>query len=229
MNKNNTLLKIEALRQRKKGRSYNEVSKSLNVPKSTLSCWLKDVQLSKESLERLKFRSREAGLKALLKRNKAQTFLARERAKKISQQAFSEVDAIKFNELKFIGCALYLGEGGKSSKRVDFTNSSPQIIRIMMHFFRKICKVEEKRFRVQLAIHDPGKIELSRKYWSDITDIPKDQFIKVSQAISKYSKKRRKNTLPFGTIQVRIADVQLFHKIQGWINGIAEKIDNMPG
>ncbi len=35
--------KEKAIQLRKLGKSYNEITKALNVPKSTLSTWLKDI------------------------------------------------------------------------------------------------------------------------------------------------------------------------------------------
>jgi orotate phosphoribosyltransferase-like protein len=45
-------IKKEAIRLRKKGRSYNEISKELGVAKSTLSLWLKGIPLTSEQRKR---------------------------------------------------------------------------------------------------------------------------------------------------------------------------------
>lgn len=219
----------KALKLRLTGKSYSEISKDLHIPKSTLSCWLKNMIIDEKSQKRLKDRAYEAGLKALLVRNKMQTIEAQERARTRSISASNEINNLNLNELRLIGCALYLGEGGKTGNRVDFTNSNGDIIKIMIKFFRDVCKVRDEKFRVQLALHDEKKIESARKYWAELTGIPINQFIKISLTASKSSKLRRVNILPFGTIQVRIADVKLFHTIQGWIQGIFREFDNVPG
>lgn len=221
--------KNKALKLRLTGKSYSEISKELKIPKSTLSFWLKNVIIDSVSRKKLQARAYEAGLKALLLRNKQQTIEAKQRARSISVLASEEIKNLASNELKLIGCALYLGEGGKTGNRVDFTNSNGNIIKIMVKFFREVCKVKTEKFRVQLALHEEKNIKSAQKYWSDITGIPINQFIKTSLSISKRSKKRRGNLLPFGTIQVRIFDVKLFHTIQGWIQGIFREFDNVPG
>lgn len=88
---------------------------------------------------------------------------------------------------------------------------------------------EEDKFRVQLSLHDYNGEQKAIKYWSDITKISPNQFLKINYIVSKYSQKLRKNKLPFGTIQIRICDVKLFHKIMGWIQGVSQQIDKMPG
>jgi transposase-like protein len=218
-------MKNKAIKLRKEGKSYSEIKQLLNVPKSTLSDWLKNIKISKQAKDRLKSKSSVAGIKALIKHNKTQTVLAKERAKNIQKGTMAEIMSIDKTALKLIGTALYLGEGGKTGNRVDFTNSNPQIIEVIMKFFREVCNVKTGQFIAQLAIHDEKLISEAKEYWSKLTGIPKGQFIKVSLAVSKYSKKRRKNRLPYGTIQIRICDVKLFNKIQGWIYGILKNLE----
>lgn len=221
--------KQKAERLRKEGKSYNEINKILNVPKSTLSYWLKKIKLEPAQAKILSKRSRKAGLDALLRRNKMQTLVAQKRAEEIAAEASKCIAKINRDELRLIGTSLYLGEGGKSKNRVDFTNSNPDIVKIIMKFFRLICNVDESKFRIQLALHDKSKEEEAKKHWANITGISQSQFIKVSFALSKYSKKIRKNRLPYGTVQIRICDVELFHRINGWAQGVIKKIDNVPG
>lgn len=221
--------KEKAIYLRIEGKSYTEISRYLNIPKSTLSYWLRNIKMDSIKKQALEKRASKAGLKALLARNKLQTQEAKIRADKIMGTSICEIETIDMINLRLIGSALYFAEGGKTKNRADFTNSNSEMIKIMMNFFRKVCKVSKNKFRVQLSIHNREEEMAIKKYWSKITGIPISQFIKTNFAISKYSKKRRKNKLPFGTIQIRIADVNLFHKIQGWIQGITKQIDSMPG
>ena len=218
-----------AIKLRKNGKSYNEINRELGVPKSTLSCWLKNIEVEQKYLDVLLKRSRQAGREALIKRNKQQTVEAEKRAEAEMKRAKGDIKKLDLEKLKLIGAALYMGEGGKTRKRVDFTNSNPETIKIIMKFFRNVCKVENNKFSVQLSIHDIRKTEEIRNYWSNLTGIPISQFIKVNTALSKYSKKRRKNMLQYGTIQIRITDVKLFHTIIGWTQGIVQQINNVPG
>lgn len=218
-----------AIKLRKTGKSYNEINRELGVPKSTLSYWLKNLEIEQKYLDILLKRSRKAGREALIKRNKQQTVEAEKRANIGIEKAKKEIKKINLEKLKLIGTALYIGEGGKTRKRVDFTNSNPETIKIIMRFFREVCKVENSKFSVRLSVHDAGKAEEIKDYWAHITGIPISQFIKVNTALSKYSKKRRKNMLQYGTIQIRITDVKLFHTIIGWAQGIVQQINNVPG
>ena len=126
------------------------------------------------------------------------------------------------NRLFLVGVALYWAEGykkgayGSGWKSVDFANSDTEIIRLMMVFFRKICKVKDSKIKIQVIAHKNVKIEGAVKFWSNITNIPRNQFIKTQCSVNKKSK-RKGNTLPNSTMHIRINDVKLFFRIIGWI------------
>ena len=102
---------------------------------------------------------------------------------------------------------------------VNFSNSDPNMIALMMHFFRKACKVPEKKFRGIVHIHPHLNKERAKKFWSEISGIPIRQFHKTQFGISKASKHKR-DTLPLGTFRIVVCDTRLLSKIKGWIKGI---------
>lgn len=218
---------MQAIKLRRQGLSYNEINSKLRIPKSTLSCWLSDIKISQKAKERILSRVYEGSIAGLIRRNKNQTALAQERAKEIRNLAKIEAASLLKNRLFITGISLYWAEGykkgayGSKWKAVDFANSNPDLIRIMMKFFRKICKVENSKIRVQLIAHKNIDIKKAIEFWSSLAKIPQNQFIKTCCSISKHSKgKRGKNSLTYGTVHIRINDVKLFFRIIGWIDGV---------
>jgi hypothetical protein len=223
--------KLQAIGLRKQGFSYNEISGKLKIPKSTLSCWLSNIELSQKAKDRISARVHKGSIAGLLKRNKNQTILAQKRAGEIRRLAKIETSGLLKNRLFLTGVSLYWAEGykkgafGSKWKAVDFANSDPDLIRIMMKFFRKICKVENSKIKIQLIAHKNVDIKKAIRFWSNLTKIPENQFIKTCCAVSIYSKgKRNKNSLTHGTVHIRINDVKLFFRIIGWIDGLKSKI-----
>jgi hypothetical protein len=219
--------KIQVIELREKGLSYNEISKKLGIPKSTLSYWLSKLEISKEAKKRLADRVHIGSLNGLIKRNKNQTVLARERAEKILSLAKKEVAGLIGNKLFLIGISLYWAEGykkgayGSKWKAVDFANSDPELVKIILKFFRKICKVDDDKIKVQLIAHKNVDINKAVNFWSNITKLSKNQFIKTYCSPSSLSKNSRKfNSLTHGTVHIRINDVKLFFRIIGWIEGL---------
>ena len=93
------------------------------------------------------------------------------------------------------------------------------MVRLMMVFFRKICRVSEERFRGKVAIHPHLDIKKAEKYWSGISNIPLRQFNRPLLAVSRASKGKL-DTQPLGTFSILIGDVYTCSKLKGWIDSM---------
>ena len=121
-----------------------------------------------------------------------------------------------------MGAALYWAEGSKTKRGVvQFSNSDPRLIQFMMRFFREICKVPKKKFRGHIGLHPHLSTKRAEKYWSGVSRIPLNQFYKTTKQQSKASK-GKKDSLPFGTFNIKICSTELFLKIKGWIEKLYE-------
>ena len=224
-----------AIQLRKRGLSYSQISSKLNIPKSTLSYWLRDLKLSKKAKDKIQKRVNKTSIKSLITRNKKQTFLANKRAEYIKSVAIKEVEKLINNKLFLLGISLYWAEGykkgayGSKWKSVDFANSDPEMIVVMMKFFREICNVREDKIKLQVIAHKNIKKREAISFWSKATGIPKQQFFKISNPTNDKgnTRKRKGNTLPHGTVHIRINDVKLFFRIIGWIEGIKKMKNNL--
>ncbi len=221
----------QALKLRLQGRSYTEIQRTISVSKSTLSVWLSQVILSVESKHRIESRAKKKSLAGLLKHNKNQTARARNRMSEIRKRTEDEIKIVTQNSLLFIGAALYWAEGYKRLKvkngheltnhPVSLTNSDPKLIQIFLRFLRESCHVSEEKIHADIRIYKHQNAQHLLAYWSSITGIKKERFGKMYYGISKSSLgKRPFNRLPYGTIQIRVNDTQLFHRIMGWIAGL---------
>jgi len=215
-----------AISYRKQGKSYNTISKRLGIPKSTLSTWLKNLKLPKQVREKLLTSAQRSWAKNIIRYNKKRSQIAIERSLRAQEKAAEDIQTLSARELKLVGTVLYWAEGYKKTRwTLVFCNSDPAIVRVMMRFFREVCKVPEKKFKAQVQIHPNVSEELAKCYWSKISNIPLKQFRKSLTRISKASKKKRPpKTLPYGTFRVIIMDVELVNRIKGWILGLSKEI-----
>jgi len=220
-----------AIKLRRKGLSYNEINRKTGISKSTLSYWLSHLEISETAKKRLSKKVFEGSIRSLIERNKNQTVLARKRAEEIRARAINEAKKLIDNRLFLVGTSLYWAEGykkgayGSKWKAVDFANSDPELVRIMMKFFKIICGVSAYKIKAQLIAHKNMDINKAVHFWSSLTKIPKEQFIKTYSKLSISSKnKRNKHSLTYGTIHIRINDVKLFFRIIGWIEGLNKNI-----
>ena len=207
---------------RRQGWSFNEIRQKVKVSKSSVSLWVRDIELTKSQKQKLS----KNGVKKEVIEKRRKTRLTREnnRRQLIIDKAKSEIKHLLRKELWLVGIALYWGEGAKTLRSgVQFSNSDPRSIQLMMQFFKKNCKVPQNKFRGHIHIHPHLDEERAKMYWHNISGIPYNQFYKTSKQQSKASK-GKKDTLPFGTFSIQICNTELFLKIKGWIEGVYESI-----
>ena len=212
--------KNKAIELRQRGMTFGEILNELPVSKSSLSYWLKDVRLTPGQLARIQYKNDKIK-EQFIKFNELRRKQSEDNKKGIISDAIREIDGISQRELKLIGIALYWAEGYKAGARgADFVNTDPAMIRLMMRWFREICHVHEKQFRIRLQIHKQDDIDKSVGYWSKVTGLPVGQFTKAYTKTSPTSKRKMGNLAIYGICSIRISDIDLITKIQGWIKGL---------
>ena len=205
---------------RKHGLSIREIAASIPCAKSSVSGWVRDISLTNKQIERLKSNQDRGRAKAANHPNSPKQVWFRIR-NSIIESALKDIPRGYSPEiLKILGSALYWAEGYKATHNtVNFSNSDPGMIALIMKFFREICKVAETKFRGVVHLHPHLDKEKAEKFWSKISGITIKQFHKTQYGISKVSKHKR-DTLPLGTFTIVICDVRLQSRIKGWIKGL---------
>ena len=223
--------KETAFKLRLAGKSYTEIHRSLGVAKSTLSGWFSGLVLSDDLRKAIEQRGRKKSIEGLIKRNKNQTRLAIARAASMRQQGAGEIQSFSQSDLFLFGVALYWAEGYKrplvrngrerTCHTVSLTNSDPGLVKVFLRFLRECCGVREEKIKAGVRIFQHQNEKHLIQYWQKETNILPRNFGKVYYGVSKSSlHKRPFNRLPYGVIQVTVADTQLFHRIMGHIEGI---------
>lgn len=215
----------KAIKLRKGGLTYNQISETLKVPKSTLCSWFKLLPFNDRVKKENYSKAQTKWAEALIKYNKGRAKISREKSSSEQIAAEKEIKEVSADILKIIGICLYWAEGYKKGRwSVIFSNSDPNMIKIMMRFFLEICLVDKKKIKGQIQIHKNVTEKEANEYWQKISGISINNFRKAQKIISKSSKgKRRPNTLPYGTFRIIINDVKIVNLIKGWINGLIKQ------
>ena len=138
----------EAIRLRMLGKSYNEIAKDLNIGKSSLSYWLKNLQLPPAAKKILEAKSNYSKEKFVAYNYKRHEIVQGEN-REIRELNSKKVKTFNDYQLLLVGAALYWGEGQKRhggkypSPRISFSNSDPDMIKLFLRFTREILKVPE--------------------------------------------------------------------------------------
>ncbi len=217
--------KAQALALRLEGCSIKDISKRLGVAKSSVSIWVRHVELTDIQKNYL----RKKGLLREEVERRRQTRLKNEKLKRdvFINAAQATIPKITDQQLWLMGVMLYWGEGGKTRRIVRFSNSDPNMIKIIMRFFREVCEVPDEKFRGYIHIHPHLDYQKAESYWSTVSGIPLHKLYKTYRIPSK-SSLGRKDSLPNGTFDVYVLDTLLFYKIVGWTRGVSGRLLDEP-
>ncbi len=222
-------LRIRARKLRREGKSVKKIAKNLNVSKSSVSIWTRDIILSKEQLEKLRksmVKGAELGRinSALIKKEKRLSTIER-----LSQNGIDALKGLTQRELLIAGICLYWGEGSKKSDEFSFCNSDPEMLKFFLIWLKKCFEIESKDLKCSIGINviHIGRENKVKKYWVETLGVKEDQFTKTSFKKTKNSKVYENFNDHYGTIRIRIRKPgELYYKIIGMIDGLKY---NMPG
>lgn len=169
--------KLKAIKLRKQGHSVNEIVEKVRVAKSSVSVWVRNVQLDDKAKDRL------------LTKIKLGQLVSAENKRKKTKQAMDNYhqEALRMFETKkldrfsiqFICSLIYHCEGNKDLfYGINFTNSDPNLIKTFLFLLRYGFDINEKKLRVCIHLHGYHNPKKQINFWSKITNIPKRQFIK---------------------------------------------------
>jgi len=222
--------KQKAIALRKEGLSYNEILERIPVAKSTLSLWLRDIGLAKRHIQRFTEKRKISQAKAAKACRDKRIRITEE----IKSVARKDIKKLNKKELWLIGTVLYWAEGSKQketnvSQRVSFGNSDSEMIKLFLRWLKEICLVEDKGLLIRLYIHRTGDEKKALDYWSKVVKIPIKKFQKtVFKKHNIRTNRKVDNSQYFGLLDIGVRkSTNLNRKITGWIEGIANKVNNI--
>lgn len=190
-----------ARRLRAEGWTLAEIAAELEVAKSSVSLWVRDVEFDPEVAraraetrkERAQAAARRRGPNALQRRKQAQLAAAAV----LGREVVGEIDD---RDLLIAGVMLYAGEGAKSDGAVKLANTDPRMIELFCRWLRRFFDVDESRLRVRLYLHEGLDLDVATAYWSELTRIPPGQFGKPWRATPDPSIRRSKHPMGCATV-----------------------------
>jgi hypothetical protein len=225
MNNNRSVVKHNAVKLRKQGKTLREIALLLKIPLSTAHLWTKSIQLTSDQLDEIKRRhnySMQRGRVRAQKRRRKQLLTRRE---KIFFKGVKAVGTLTAREQLYIGAALYWSEGFKKDSRIGFANSDLKMIRFFLKWLIDECGVlgSQFRFRVGVNFSHKNRIEEIEAYWSSAIHYPMSQFQKPFFQKSIWKKHYRNSSDYYGVLRIRVnGNVDLFHYILGLVEGLRQ-------
>jgi hypothetical protein len=218
------ILRDKARILRRRGLSLNEITSRLKVPKSTVRYWCRDVVLSKLQLEQLFNKQKLGGAMSAEKLRKKRLSITSQ----LYKEGINEIRALSSREQFLIGVSLYWAEGyRKGNSEFGFTNSDPKMIKLIIQWLEKSCKISKGRIRLRICINASHRrrLALIKKFWSKVTRIPLNQFSKPTFIKVRNIKAYINTSEYFGTLRIKVSQgTNLKRKMLGWIEGIARTV-----
>ncbi len=202
--------KQKAIELRSKGFSLNEIKDRIAASKSTISLWVRDIELSKIAQARIEGRMTKGQIASRISKRK-QTLLREEYSTEVAQKLIKNIRIDK-NHQKAYCAMIYYCEGVKDVRSgVRFTNSDSGLIRLFMTFLRKSFFVDEKKFRACIHLHSYHDENEQLKFWSKTSNIPVRQFVKSYH--KKHSGQYKKEGYQ-GCVSIRYGDVNVARELK---------------
>ncbi|MCW8219558.1 hypothetical protein [Streptomyces griseolus] len=217
-------LRAKARELRRRGLTYDAIQVELGCSKSSISLWVRDLpkpERSRTAVEQARLAGRKRWDHELALRD-----TERQRTK---ADAKKEIGAMSDRDLFLVGTALYWSEGTKDKpydrrESVTFINSDPGMVEVYLAWLA-LLGFPREQLRYRLMIHETADAESAKSYWADLIGIDASAFQKTT--LKKHNPKTvRKNVGGDyrGCLIIRVPQgAELYRRIEGWWNGIAEQ------
>ncbi len=219
--------RVDALRLRRTGSSYQAILSELGVAKSTLWRWLKAagmVETQPQRLTELRRLAQQKGAAMV----KAQRIV---RTEAIVQTASREIGSLSPRDLWLLGVAFYWAEGAKQkpnhvSAQVIFCNSDPAAIRLFMRWIVESCQVSSERLGFEIYLHETADGPRAQQYWAKELNLPLEKLTRIRWKRHRPATRRTNTGDSYhGLIRVRVArSCELNRRIAGWIVGVNQSL-----
>jgi transcriptional regulator with XRE-family HTH domain len=143
------------------GWSVKDIERELGVSRSSVSIWVRDVELTTEQRRRLIARSRLGPIVAGPKKAAAAREVRR------SYQEHGRELARERGALYAAGCMLYWAEGAKGRNAARLTNSDPEVLAFLAGFLREEFSVPDTAmtFRCNLFADHLARVHEIEDFW----------------------------------------------------------------
>jgi len=198
------------------GLPIREIAERLGVAKSSVSRWVRDVELT--PAQHAALREQNPRYNAQLRGQQGRSAAAR--AVRLEAQEHGRALARRGDPLHLQGCMLYWAEGAKDRNCAALINSEPEMLRVFVRFLDRCYDVPGEKLALTVNCH-PGNGLDGRaivRWWLRALALPACcARAPVVNRLSSASRRRRGNVLPYGTARVAVFSTFVAQSILGAI------------
>jgi transcriptional regulator with XRE-family HTH domain len=210
---------------RAEGWTYAEICGELAVSRSSVSLWVRDVEVDGAEWKRRARANRNFGARRRGP-NKLQVAKQAE-IDRCRREAADWLGSLSERDLFMAGIALYAGEGFKTGGAVGLANTDPRLVALFLRWLRRFFDIDESRLRVRLYLHQGLDLDAAQAFWSELTAVPPAQFGAPYRAVADASRRASKH--PMGCPAVRYSSVHELRRVLALVDALVQFSVPSPG
>lgn len=204
--------RAKARMMRHDGLAITEISRRLNVAKSSVFYWVRDMEIPVRRKERMITEGMRRGWMKHTKLIELNHHISRKKGEK----RFGNMSSSK---LKAAGVALFWGEGSKKSRySLSVVNSDPRLLCVWIRFLREIMSVPVEKISARIYVYPDMDLNKVASYWRKELSLPEVCWRHV--VVKKSTGGKRKSH--YGTTNVGTHSVLLKQEVMGMIDGMSK-------
>lgn len=189
--------------------TLQEIAAELDVSKSSVSVWVRDVEFD----PRPRNRGHPAGPQHPMRlKREAEIEQCRLEAEEWARD-------LTDRDLEMFVLGLYAGEGNKTGGEIAMANTNPAYLQLFLGWVRRRFEIDESRLRCVLYLHQGLDIDAATAFWSERLGIPPEQFTKPYRAVADSTLRSRKHVN--GCATARYGSTLLHRRVMAMISAIA--------
>lgn len=194
---------------RRLGLSYGEIRNLIDVKKSTLATWCREIQLTDEQAEAIRERTgSRAGIPVDTQ------WRRRLEIQRIRCTAQEEGHVLIDDPFWIAGVVLYWAEGAKTSRRLSLSHSEPEALRMFQAWTRRFLD-PYATFKAALNLHADNNERAARDFWA--AELQLDPVLDFTKTFVKPDGTgHRKNHLAYG-----VCELKMLRSTDPWITTMA--------
>jgi transcriptional regulator with XRE-family HTH domain len=211
-------LRAEARRLRQEqGLSVKQIAATLNVAQSSVSTWVRDVELTEEQRADLEVRRRNH-LPTIRTRASA-TNVGKFRALREAYQNEGRERARQGDPLHLAGCMLFWAEGTKGRNALSFINSDPGMLSFYIRFLREALQVQPDDIVVHINCYLNNGLSLDEieSHWLNLLQLPRSCMRNTIVNAQPRSSQQKGRKLLYGVCALTVHKTQLVQHVYGAI------------
>jgi transcriptional regulator with XRE-family HTH domain len=205
--------------RREEGLSIKAITAALGVSSSSVSRWVRDIDLTPDQLAVL-----QAANPILNgQRTGTERSSAIARGRRLAAQQHGRELARREDPLHEAGCMLYWAEGARSRNQVVFTNSDADMVAHFLEFLRRCYGVTDDRLALRVNVHLGNGLTLPEieAWWLDRLGLPPSCLRQATVNNVSRASQRKRRTLPYGTVRLAVNSTFIAQSIYGAIQAYA--------